>query len=59
MNLNKRGDIIVHIKEALIKSQNTVSRHSGAGLNPVKSIVCWMLVFTSMTVNVLNQRFLN
>jgi len=54
-------------RESPIKSKNLLSRHSGPGLkisrtgsgqNPVKSIVCWMLVFTSMTVYILNQRFL-
>jgi len=41
---------------------------TGCGQNPVRSISYWMLAldnnipgqaFTSMTVNVLNQRFLN
>ena len=47
------------VKETLIKSQNTFSRHSGVGQNPVKTIVYWMLVFTSMTIKILNQSFTN
>ena len=46
------------VKEPLIKSQNTLSRHSGACQNLVKTITCWMLVFTSMTECVLDQRVL-
>ncbi len=56
------------LKEGLNKLQNSFSRHSGTGLlhtstgsgqNPVKTIVYWMLVFTSMTIKILNQSFLN
>ncbi len=39
--------------------QNSFSRHSGIGQNQVKTIVYWMLVFTSMTIKILNQSFLN
>ncbi len=55
-------------KEGLNKLQNSFGRHSGTGLrhtstgsgqNPVKTIVYWMLVFTSMTIKILNQCFLN
>ena len=62
------------VKEPLIKSQNTLSRHSGACQNLVKTITysalascvalppasmqSWMLVFTSMTECILDQRFL-
>ncbi len=42
-------------KEPLIKSDNSFNRHSGACRNPVKTIVYWMLVFTSMTAKGLNQ----
>jgi len=44
-------------KEALIKY---LHRRAGAGQNPVKTIVYWMLVFTSTTDYLffrLNQRF--
>ena len=46
-------------KEPLNKSKNSLSRHSGVGQNPVKTIIYWMLVFTSMTVKRLNQSFLS
>ena len=55
-------------KEGLNKLQNLFSRHSGTGLrhtstgsgqNLVKTIVYWMLVFTSMTIKILNQSFPN
>ena len=46
------------VKEPLIKSQNTLSRHSGACQNLVKTKTYWMLVFTSMTECILDQRFL-
>ncbi|MCH8847339.1 MAG: hypothetical protein IIC11_11510 [Proteobacteria bacterium] len=55
-------------KEGLNKLQNSFSRHSGTGLrhtstgsgqNPVKTIVYWMLVFTSMTIKILNLSFPN
>ncbi|RKZ43639.1 MAG: hypothetical protein DRQ58_12350, partial [Gammaproteobacteria bacterium] len=49
---------IYAVRESLIKSQNTLSRHSGACQNLVKTITYWMLVFTSMTESVLDQRFL-
>jgi len=67
--------ILTRIVEPLIKSQNTSSRHSGACQNLVKTIThsalascvalppasmqSWMLVSTSMTENVLNQKFPN
>jgi len=44
--------------EALNKAKNLPCCHSGEGQNPVKTIVYWMLVFTSMTVKILIQRFL-
>ncbi len=40
-------------------SQITLNRHSGACQNLVKTITYWMLVFTSMTKYVLDQRFPN
>jgi len=40
--------------EPLIKSKNTLSRHSGACQNLVKTIIYWMLVFTSMTECILD-----
>jgi len=43
--------------EPLNKLQNSFSRHSSVGQNPVKTIVYWMLVFTSMTIKILDQRF--
>ena len=46
-------------KEGLNKLQNLFSRHSGVGQNLVKTIVYWMLVFTSMTIKILNQSYLN
>ena len=46
-------------KESLNKFQNTIVRHSGTGQNQVKTIVHWMLVFTSMTTIILNQSFLS
>jgi len=51
--------VLTRIVEPLIKSQNTLNRHSGACQNLVKTITHWMLVFTSMTENVLNQKFPN
>ena len=53
------GFFIYVVREALIKSQNTLSCHSGACQNLVKTITYWMLVFTSMTIKILNQSFLN
>ncbi|MCH8977458.1 MAG: hypothetical protein IH909_07550 [Proteobacteria bacterium] len=44
-------------KEGLNKLQNLFSRHSGVGQNLVKTIVYWMLVFTSMTIKIPNQSF--
>ena len=49
--------IRIIFKKPLIKSKNTLSRHSGACQNLVKTIIYWMLVFTSMTECVLGQRF--
>jgi len=46
-------------KEGLNKVHNTFIRHSGVGQNQVKTIVYWMLVFTSMTTWILNQSFPN
>ncbi|MCG8325863.1 MAG: hypothetical protein MI673_10125, partial [Thiotrichales bacterium] len=45
------------VKGALINSENLLCCHSRAGGNPVKTIVYWMLVFTSMTAKELNQSF--
>ena len=44
-------------KESLNKLQNSFARHSGVVQNQVKIIVYWMLVFTSMTIKILNQSF--
>ena len=44
-------------REPLNKSENYLVRHSGACQNPVKTIVYWMLVFTSMTLKILIQSF--
>ena len=46
-------------KEGLNKLQNLFSRHSGVGQNLVKTIVYWMLAFTSMTIKIPNQSFPN
>ncbi len=46
------------IREGLNKLQKSYSRHSGVGQNLVKTIVYWILVFTSMTVKLLYQSFL-
>ena len=46
-------------KEPLNKSQNSLSRHSGVGQNPVKTIIYWMLVFTGMTGRDLIRASLN
>jgi quercetin dioxygenase-like cupin family protein len=46
------------LKGLLSKSKYSINRHSGEYQNPVKTIVCWMLVFTSMTMKILDQRFL-
>jgi len=47
------------VRESLIKSEYSISRHSGGYQNPVKPIVYWMLVFTSMTMEVLDLKFLS
>ncbi len=52
-------DLLLNTKEDLNESQNSFSRHSGVGQNLVKTIVYWMLVFTSMTIKILNQSFPN
>ena len=44
-------------KESLNKLQNSFARHSGVVQNQVKIIVYWILVFTSMTIKILNQSF--
>jgi len=44
-------------REPLIKSKISIFRHSGARQNPVKTIVYWMLVFTSTTMKAHNQSF--
>ena len=44
-------------REQLIKSGNSMYRHSGESQNPVKTIQDWMLAFASMTKKTLNQSF--
>ncbi|MFT7457541.1 MAG: hypothetical protein ACI909_000206, partial [Planctomycetota bacterium] len=45
-------------KEPLIKSKKPIIHRSDESQNPVKNMFYWMLVFTSTTKKVLNQRFL-
>ena len=46
------------VKEPVIKPKNYSVRHSGACQNQVKTIVYWMLVFTSMTSKIIVPTFL-